>query len=210
MDANFWHKKWESNNIGFHQKHVHPLLVEHFKALELPKGSRVFVPLCGKTLDIGWLLDQGYQVAGVELSELAIKQLFAELGITPNIIISNTIKHYHARNIDIFVGDIFHVTPAMLGKIDAIFDRAALVALPASARADYAQHLITITDSAPQLLISYDYDQSIMQGPPFSVTEDELNQHYQSHYQIDCLSSLDEVLRETHTIQENVWLLTAT
>lgn len=207
MEPNFWHKKWETNNIGFHQKQVHPLLVDHFNALSLPKGSRVFVPLCGKTLDIGWLLNQGYQVSGAELSELAIQQLFAELGKTPNIIISNAIKHYHAPNIDIFVGDIFQVTQSMLGKIDGIFDRAALVALPESFRAQYANHLITITQRAPQLLVSYDYDQDLMKGPPFSVTQDEINHHYQQDYQIECLTSLDEVLRETYTIQENVWLL---
>ncbi len=208
MDANFWHKKWESNNIGFHQKQVHPLLVAHFPALNLPYGGRVFVPLCGKTLDIGWLLDRGYRVAGVELSELAIKQLFAELGITPNIMISERIKHYYAPNIDIFVGDIFDLSHAMLGAVDAIFDRAALVALTPPARADYARHLIALTDSAPQLLISYDYDQTIMQGPPFAVSSAEIHQHYQATYQIACLSSLDDVLRETYTIQENVWLLT--
>lgn len=207
MDANFWHKKWETNNIGFHQKHVHPLLIAHFDALALPKGKRVFVPLCGKTLDIGWLIGQGYQVAGVELNESAVKQLFAELGITPNIILSSTIKYYHARNIDIFVGDIFNLTPDMLGEVDAIFDRAALVALPEEIRARYAQHLMTITNNAPQLLVSYDYDQALMKGPPFSVTQSEIEQHYGQTYQISCLSSLDEVLRETHTIQENVWLL---
>lgn len=209
MDINFWLQRWETNNIGFHQKQVHPLLVDHFRALDLAKGERVFVPLCGKTLDIGWLLANGHPVAGVELSELAIQQLFAELKLEPTITELGEIKHYHANNIDIFVGDIFHVTREMIGKVDAIFDRAALVALPEVLRIDYAKHLTHITNRAPQLLVSYDYDQSMMKGPPFSVTSEEIHRHYGDDYQIACLMSLDEVLRETYTIQENVWLLTS-
>src|SRR5258708_29645765 len=104
MDAKFWHQRWEANEIGFHESNANPLLLTHFKALSRPKGSRVFVPLCGKTLDIAWLLSNGYQIAGVELSELAIKQLFVELGIEAEITDIGEVKHYSATAIDIFVG----------------------------------------------------------------------------------------------------------
>ena len=131
MDANFWLQKWTKNQIAFHRSEANPALVKYFDSLSLVKNSRIFLPLCGKTLDIAWLLAQGYRVAGAELVEMAIEQLFAELGVEPKIAAVGEVKHYSATNIDIFVGDIFEVSGKMLGSIDAVYDRAALVALPA-------------------------------------------------------------------------------
>ena len=134
MDRVFWHQKWESNDIAFHRSEANPLLVKYFNELSLAKGSRVFVPLCGKSLDIPWLLSHGYRVAGAELSKIAIEQLFDELGVTPEISRDGELDHYRANNIDLFVGDIFDVSDKMLGPVDAIYDRAALVALPEDMR----------------------------------------------------------------------------
>ena len=191
MDAKFWHERWASNEIGFHKSDANPLLVQYFDKLSLEKGSRVFLPLCGKTLDIGWLLSRGYQVAGAELSAVAIKQLFAELGVTPTITKVGALDHYHAPQLDLFVGDMFHLTPELLGPVDAVYDRAAIVALPRDMRARYAAHLMTLTAHAPQLLISFEYDQQVMEGPPFSVTTEEIQQHYSKRYDISILTSLD-------------------
>ena len=191
MDAKFWHERWASNEIGFHKSDANPLLVQYFDKLSLAKGSRVFLPLCGKTLDIGWLLSRGYQVAGAELSAVAIKQLFAELGVTPTITKVGALDHYHAPQLDLFVGDMFHLTPELLGPVDAVYDRAAIVALPRDMRARYAAHLMTLTAHAPQLLISFEYDQQVMEGPPFSVTTEEIQQHYSERYDISILTSLD-------------------
>lgn len=209
MDTTFWLQRWEKNNIAFHQSAANPLLIQHFKALALAQGSRVFLPLCGKTLDMGWLLSQGYQVAGAELSELAIQQLFAELGVEPQITNMGELKHYSATNIDIFVGDIFHLSAQMLGPVDAVYDRAALVALPQDMRHQYTAHLIKITSQAPQLLISYEYDQSLMAGPPFSISHEEINQHYGDSYEVTLLisSEVSGGLKGTCAAQENVWLL---
>jgi thiopurine S-methyltransferase len=209
MDANFWHQRWEANQIGFHESKPNPLLVTYFKALSLVQGSRVFVPLCGKTLDIAWLRSNGCRVAGAELSELAIQQLFAELGIEPEISDIGEVKLYSAAAIDIFVGDIFNLTRKMLGTVDAVFDRAALVALPENVRIRYAKHLIDITNNAPQLLITYDYDQKLTQGPPFSVSNEEVSRHYRDRYEITPLVSLDVGggLRGKYSAKENVWLL---
>ncbi|MBV1885856.1 MAG: thiopurine S-methyltransferase, partial [Parvibaculaceae bacterium] len=85
MEASFWHQRWQKNEIGFHQSDTDAQLVKHFPQLQLQAGNRVFLPLCGKTLDIAWMLDQGYQVAGAELSEIAIEQLFTALAIEPKI-----------------------------------------------------------------------------------------------------------------------------
>jgi thiopurine S-methyltransferase len=182
VDTNFWHQRWERNEIAFHQREANPLLVKYFDVLSLSKGSRVFLPLCGKTLAIHWLLSNGYRVAGSELSEVAVNQLFSELTIEPRITAIDDIRRHSADNIDIFVGDIFDLSRSVLGRVDAIYDRAALVALPERGR--YAAHLIEITDRAPQLLISYDYDQSLVDGPPFSVSNEEVNRLYRDSYDL--------------------------
>ena len=209
MDANFWHQKWEKNEIAFHQNEANPLLVEYFEALSLVRDNRVFIPLCGKTRDIAWLLTQGYRVAGAELSKIAIEQLFSELGIKPEIIKIDELEHYSAPNIDIFVGDIFELSPSLLGPVDAIYDRAALVALPAGMRDQYTRHLMQITDEAPQLLISYTYDQTAIDGPPFSITNEEVHRHYADNYQIRQLASVDVEggMKGKCPAVENVWLL---
>lgn len=209
MDESFWHNKWASKDIAFHTAKPNPLLLQYFKQLGLEKGARVFLPLCGKTLDIGWLLQQGCRVAGAELSTIAVEELFAELNLVPQHNKVGGLTHYHAEKIDIFVGDIFTLTPELLGKVDAIYDRAALVALPDNLRAAYIKLLKEMTRSAPQLLINYEYDQSKQAGPPFSISDEELVRHYQSAYQLNLLSS-EEVpggLKGQCPALEKVWLL---
>jgi thiopurine S-methyltransferase len=207
MDGSFWHRKWERNEIAFHEREANPLLVTHFKELSLPKGSRVFVPLCGKSLDIHWLLSHGYRVAGSELSNIAVAQLFAELGVEPRMTAIDQISRYSANNIDVFVGDIFSLSRGVLGQIDAIYDRAALVAFPESMRDRYAAHLIEITDRAPQLLITYVYDQRLADGPPFSVGPEEVRRRYQESYGLELLASADIKggLKGKCAAAENVW-----
>lgn len=209
MDENFWHRKWERNDIAFHQREANPLLAIYFRNLALPAGSRVFLPLCGKTLDIHWLLSQGYRVAGAELSGIAVEQLFADLGAQPSMTAIGEVSRYSSTNIDIFVGDIFDLSRGVLGHIDAIYDRAALVALPAPLQARYAAHLIEITDRAPQLLITYDYDQSLVEGPPFAVSHDEVGRHYRQSYDLQRLASADVKggLKGKWPAAEHVWLL---
>ncbi len=209
MDKSFWHQRWGNNEIGFHESNANPLFLRYFKNLAIEKGSCVFLPLCGKSLDIGWLLSNGYRVVGADLSELAIKQLFAELGVEPGIADIGEIRHYSAKNIDIFVGDIFALTRDMLCPVDAVFDRGGLVALPENIRRRYAKHVANMTGNAPQLLISYEYNQDLMEGPPFSISDEEIDSHYKDRYNISLLTS-EEVtgkLSETCEIKENVWLL---
>lgn len=209
MDAEFWHHKWANNEIAFHQGEANPLLVNHFDALSLPKGSRVFLPLCGKTLDIAWLLAHGYRVVGAELSALAIDQLFAGLGVAPAVSAQGKVTRHSATGIEVYVGDIFDVSRSLLGHIDAVYDRAALVALPEAMRARYAAHLMDIAGEAPQLLISYEYDQSVMDGPPFSVSNQEITRHYGDRYHMRLLASTDVPggLKGKCAATENVWLL---
>ncbi|TGM95768.1 thiopurine S-methyltransferase [Leptospira yasudae] len=209
MEANFWHQRWGKNEIAFHEKEANPLLVEHFKKLSLPDGARIFVPLCGKTLDISWLLTKGYRVVGAELSTIAIDQLFSQLGLEPKITKTGALDHYSAENIDIFVGDIFLLSKEWLGSVQAIYDRAALVALPEEMRDRYTNHILNLTNAAPQLLICYEYDQNSMEGPPFSVSNEEVNRHYNEKYDLNLIVSREVIggLKGKCEAIENVWLL---
>jgi thiopurine S-methyltransferase len=209
MDAQFWHQRWEENKIAFHQSETNPMLTAYFKKLSVPKGGRVFLPLCGKTLDIPWLLSKGYRVAGAELSKIAIDQLFAGLGVKPKITALGKIDHYSATSLDTFVGDIFDLSRKTLGPVDAIYDRAALVALPPKMRERYTAHLMKITDKAPQLLLSFEYDQSVMEGPPFSVPGNEVKQHYEKSYHLTLLENKNVPggLKGLCPAKEDAWLL---
>ena len=209
MDAQFWHERWEKNQIAFHEGEANAYLVAHFDVLALPPGSRIFVPLCGKTRDIAWLLSQGQRVVGAELSRVAIEQLFAELGAKPEITGAGRMERYSAPKLEIFVGDIFDLSAAMLGAVDAVYDRAALVALPPGQRDRYAAHLREISDRAPQLLICFEYDQSVMQGPPFSVDSDEVARIHGPHYALTRIAGGDVSggLRGRSPAQETLWHL---
>jgi thiopurine S-methyltransferase len=208
VDASFWHQKWRGNDIAFHRSEPNPLLVEYFKALSLVKGSRIFLPLCGKTLDIPWLLSEGYRVVGAELSKIAIEQLLTELGVEPKILRVGELDHYSAENIDLFVGDIFDLSSQILGQVDAIYDRAALVALPEAMRDRYTAHLMEMTGKAPQLLICYEYDQSCMEGPPFSISHEEVSQHYINNYDLTFRVSINVAGGlKGFAANEQVWLL---
>lgn len=209
MHHDFWHQKWQKNEIGFHLPEANSLLVNHFASLNLIQDARIFLPLCGKTLDIAWLLAQGYRVVGAELSRIAIVDLFKSLNLTPNIKKLGEITLYSATNIDMFVGDIFKVTPNILGDLDAVYDRAALVALPDDMRKRYTAHLLTLTNRAPQLLICFEYDQSLHAGPPFSISAHEVKQHYQASYDLALLASVDVAggLKGKCPATEHAWWL---
>lgn len=210
MDASFWHERWAANQTAFHLGEANPLLVKYFKGLSLAAGARVFLPLCGKTLDIPWLLSNGYRVAGAELSKIAIAQLFSDLGVEPEVTRVGEIDHYSAKDIDIFGGDIFDLSSGMLGPVDATYDRAALVALPQQMRGRYSSHLTRITNKSPQLLVCYEYDQSVMDGPPFSISDDEVSQHYGNFYNLTLMerAQVPGGLKGACAARENVWLLT--
>ncbi len=209
MEASFWHQKWERGDIAFHESEANLFLVEHFEKLNPAKGSRVFLPLCGKTRDIAWLLAHDYRVVGAELSELAVNELFKELGLEPEISKVEKLVRYSAKDIDLLVGDIFDVSAEFLGPVNAIYDRAALVALPAGVREQYTSHLMNITDTAPQLLITYEYDQRLIAGPPFSVNADEVKRHYGATYQLNSVESKNVAggLRGKAASTETAWLL---
>lgn len=211
MNPEFWQEKWQKRQIAFHQAAANPLLVNWFSQLAIEPGATVFLPLCGKSLDIHWLLAQGYQVIGAELSEMAVQELFAELGLTPVVSSAGSLQLYQADKLQVFVGDIFQLSQHTLGPVAAIYDRAALVALPDAMRQRYAQHLVSISQSAPQLVICFEYDQTQLPGPPFSVDSAEMHTLYSKVYSLNCLEKLDVPggLKRKCQASEIGWLLRA-
>lgn len=209
MEHTFWHERWDSGRVGFHEGAANGLLVKHFKqTFEMP-GARVFLPLCGKTRDIAWLLGEGYRVVGAELSETAVRQLFEELEVAPSISSVGKLKRFSATEIDVFAGDIFELDRAALGEVTVTYDRAALVALPAAMRRRYAAHLATITNAAPQFLNTLDYDQSRMDGPPFTLDLDEVRACHGERYEISRIDRIDVPggLKGQCPATETVWRL---
>ncbi|CAN5862142.1 thiopurine S-methyltransferase [soil metagenome] len=209
MEASFWHEKWARGDIGFHIAEANAMLVKHIAALQLPAASRIFLPLCGKTLDMHWLLQKGYRIVGIDLSELAIRALFAELGWQPQVTQVGALLQFSAPNIDLFAGDFFQLSAATLGQVDAVYDRAALVALPETMRSDYTAHLMQMTRHAPQLLIAYDYNQMEVDGPPFAVNEEEVRRHYAGNYALRLLERQQVVggMKGKTAATEAVWHL---
>jgi len=188
MNKEFWLERWKKNEIGFHQQEINTHLQEYWGHLNLPAGSPVFVPLCGKSRDMLWLRAQDYQLLGVEISPIAVQDFFAENQLTPRV---STVGLYECWESDLLVilaGDFFDLTPQMMKDVSGVFDRASLVAFPPELRVSYATHLKTILpDEAEILLVTLEYSQNEMQGPPFAVSENEVIELYQTHYQIDCL-----------------------
>lgn len=193
MEKQFWEEKWQAQELGFHLPFVHPILKRNLAAFDLPAGATVFLPLCGKTLDIGWLLEQGLRVVGVELSELAVSQLFESLGVSPDVSPWGDGQVWRHGALTVFQGDVFALTADDLGDVAMVYDRAALVALPAAMRERYAAHLATVTAHAPQLLITFEYDQNRMDGPPFSVPAEDVERLYGSSHELECLSRKDVI-----------------
>jgi thiopurine S-methyltransferase len=173
MDAAFWFTRWQQGRIGFHEGAPNDFLVNNLD--RLAGYRRVLVPLCGKAEDLAFLASHGHEVVGVELVEHAVQQFFLEHQATPVVSERSGMRHYAAGAIEIFVGDFFAATAELIGSIDAIYDRAALVALPPDMRARYADHLRRITPAAQrELLVSLEYPPDAEQGPPFSVPEAEV------------------------------------
>ncbi len=209
MEHDFWHTRWNNNDIGFHEHNGNALLKRFFKDLKLKEGDTVFVPLCGKTKDIPWLLLNRVNVVGIELNESAVIQLFEDMTIEPVISSFDDFTLYEAENLKIYLGDFFKLSNQILGKLDAIYDRAALVALPYEMRKDYCEKLQVIAPSAKQLTVAFSYPQEQFNGPPFSVSKDEIYSHFDQNYSIKILyhSLLKEPFRGFDNVYESAYLL---
>ncbi|MCB4454266.1 thiopurine S-methyltransferase [Leisingera sp. McT4-56] len=209
MEQEFWQARWRENRIGFHEAAPNSLLTKHFSQLGLEAGHSVFVPLCGKALDLDWLLSKGLRVTGVEFNQGAVEEVFARLGLAPEVSRQDGLIRYQADGLTLYAGDFFALSPAHLGRVDAVYDRAALVAVKPEDRQAYAAHLNRITGTARQMLIGFDYDQSLMDGPPFSVPGSAVQALYQGSHEITLIEerAADGRVGERCNALEQAWLL---
>jgi len=218
MDAEFWKQRWENNETGFHLDEVNPLLPRFWSQLHIPENSQVFVPLCGKSLDLLWLREQGHEVCGVELSPLALQQFFSEQGWVPEIHRSGAFEIWETKGIRLFCGDFFDLTSELLGQPSVVYDRASMIALTPVMRSDYARHLQSLAPAfAPRLLVTLDYEQAQIEGPPFAVSEAEVQALYSPVFQIEKIFA-EDILAENERfrlkgltrLEESVYLLNPT
>lgn len=220
MQAEYWLDKWSDDKIGFHQDRANKRLQEHWASLNLARGAPVFVPLCGKSLDMLWLHQAGHPVLGVELSEKAVKAFFAENELPYEYGQGERFDLYtgtgQAQGICLMVGDFFALKPADLAHCHGFYDRAAMIAMGDDLRARYATHLgQSLAAGTRGLLLTIDYDQSRMNGPPFSVSDENARTLLSNHFDITELAhySGPERLgnladRGLETLDERVYLLT--
>lgn len=208
MDPNFWHQRWQEGRIGFHQERITPLLEGHWDAIGASPGSRVFVPLAGKSLDMAWLAARGHRVLGVELSRLAIEQFFDEHALTPEIRETRYGTHYSAGDIELICGDAFDLDAAALADCQAVFDRAALIALPPELRTSYLRELyVRLPAGCRGLLVTLEYPQHQKQGPPFSVDEAEVRAGLAAGWSVEVLERRDILDREPGFAAEGITAL---
>ncbi|WP_426130464.1 thiopurine S-methyltransferase [Pseudomonas sp. DWP1b1] len=205
MEPTFWQERWALNQIGFHLPEVNPYLQRHWPQLALAEGSKVLVPLCGKSLDLMWLASHGLRVMGVELSEQAVEAFFSEQNLVPRITRRNAFTVYQADLIEVWCGDFFALDAEALIGCAALYDRAALIALPPLMRAQYAEQLSRLLPSGCQgLLITLDYDQTQKAGPPFAVTDEEVKVLFGSDWTLKVLQEQDVLQESWKFVQEGV------
>ncbi|MCX8791785.1 thiopurine S-methyltransferase [Vibrio parahaemolyticus] len=185
-DQEFWHSKWASNQIGFHLEDVNPLLPAYWHHANPKREDKVLVPLCGKSEDLVWLATKHDSVEGVELSQIAVRSFFAEHFYTPTVTpISGMHELYQFDELSIYTGDFF---TAPVSQADIVYDRAALVALPQDMREEYVARLKQLLNPGSRiLLVTLNYPQEEMAGPPFSVPLEEIQQLF-AGYKVTCLN----------------------
>jgi len=190
MERKFWEERWENNQIGFHRSAVNPVLEKYFLKLN-PENKTVFVPFCGKSLDMVWLLEKGFHVTGCEISRIAAVSFFKENSIPHTIETSGEFEIFSGKNIEIFCGDFFNLKNLFRSPV-SVFDRASLVALPPPMRNSYASRMADLLPAdSSTLLITMEYPDGEMNGPPFSVKEEEVKTLYSGNFNISRIEVID-------------------
>ncbi|AGA89687.1 thiopurine S-methyltransferase, Se/Te detoxification family [Thioflavicoccus mobilis 8321] len=214
MQPDFWHARWQRGETGWHEEQINVHLQQLWPRLGLAAETRVFVPLCGKSRDLLWLAGRGHRVLGVELSEIAVQAFFDEQGLRPKIDDEPPFRRYAVDEMTLLCGDFFDLRPEHLAGISAFYDRASLIALPPALRGRYATHLKTLLPATTGLLITLDYDQTKMAGPPFSVQPGEVERLFGDRFTLTAMADLDLIgespkfrQRGLTTLREHVWRL---
>lgn len=203
--ADFWHQRWRDCQIGFHQSRVTPLLGQYWDAIKVPSGGRVFVPLCGKSLDLTWLAGRGHRVLGVELSQLAVDQFFDEHALTPAVQDTRYGRRHVVGDIEIVCGDVFALDANVLADCTGVYDRAALIALPRQMRERYTRDVYSrLPAGCRGLLVTLEYPPHEKNGPPFPVQGDEVASLYSRDWRLHLLERRDILAAQPGFIAEGV------
>ena len=202
MTPDFWHERWQRGEIGWHLDEINVHLQQHWQRLDVVPHSQVLVPLCGKSRDLLWLAAQGHRVLGIEISPIAVETFFAENQLVPSVSQEGAFRRYQVDEIELRCGDFFDLPASHTTDVSALYDRASLIALPPTMRGRYAEHLSSLVQTGTKmLLITLEYAQDEMAGPPFSVTEPEVVELFRTAFDITRLNALD-VLAENPRFQE--------
>jgi thiopurine S-methyltransferase len=192
MHQEFWQERWRQGETGWHLPGVNALLERYWSRLAVEPPAAVFVPLCGKSRDLDWLAARGHSVIGCELSRLAVESWFADNALHPEVTEVGPFLRYRAGAVEIWCGDYFRLEADQLADAEAVYDRAALVALPPDLRERYTAHLRQLFPRpVPMFLIAFDYPQHEMEGPPFAVSADEVTEHFDSTHRIETVAVVD-------------------
>lgn len=216
MEPSFWHARWQANEIGFHQDGINTHLQRYWPTLDVPAGGLVFVPLCGKSRDLLWLASRGHRVLGVEISPIAAAAIFAENALHVEPVEQDRFILRRTGEITLLQGNYFDVRAPDLPEVTAVYDRASLIALPPALRARYAAHMAALLPGGvPVLLVTLDYPQREMDGPPFAVAASEVERLFAANFHIEPLEALDILAenprfraRGLSALQEQVYRLT--
>ena len=192
MQPDFWLDRWRAAQIGFHQSATDRRLMAYWPQLKLPSDSRIFVPLCGKSMDLLWLNAQGHSVTGVELSPIALESFCMEHGIPARRRALTDFDIHEAERLALIRGDFFQLTRSLLGGVSAVYDRAALISWAPPLRSAYVNHLASLTEAGTQtLLITVEYPEAQMSGPPFPLNRNTIDELYAEHHSIELLGTHD-------------------
>lgn len=197
MERSFWQERWDAGQIGFHEGKPNDLLLQH--AEHLPSGARVLVPLAGKAHDLLWLARRGHPVVGVEIVERACRAFFADHGLPVTEEERDGVRVFRSADVatpvELWCADVFALNPARCGSFGGLYDRAALVALAPATRARYVETCASLLQpGAGGLLITFDYDQSRIEGPPWSVPLAEVQGLYGSRFVVQELMARETTI----------------
>lgn len=205
MEAEFWQEAWKIGKTHFHMSSYNLTLLKFFPKFEISKEAIVLVPLCGKTLDLIWLRDQGHRVIGVELSELAVLDFFKENNIDFKIEKIEHFKVFTSKNITIYCGDFFNLSKSLIKTISAVYDRAALIALPERMRSKYLKHMSSLIDTNTNvLLLSFERSPQTNHGPPHSIPREEMLTNTKSYFTLSILEETKEKIKSKLLKKEGI------
>jgi thiopurine S-methyltransferase len=211
MEPDFWLDRWRESRIGFHQNAPTPMLLRHWDAVGAAPGGRVFVPLCGKSLDMVWFVTQGHRVLGCELSPLAVSQFFEEQRLKPSVHEAADGIHYLAGPIEIVQGDVFDLDAEAISSCKSVYDRAALIALPTEMRERYVRDIYEkLPPGCRGLLITLEYPKHEKAGPPFSVTDSDRRKLLDTKWEVVALERSDILKQQPAFQAEGVTALATT